>query len=52
MRVMLHATRKRKFKARNLMNDEVSWLRDQPRRGLALLFFDGLCPELTEGEFR
>ena len=52
MRVMLRATRKRKFKMRNLMKEEVSWLRDQPRCGLAHLFFDSLCPELTDGEFR
>jgi hypothetical protein len=37
---------------RNLMNDKVSWLRYQPRRGLALLFFDSLGLELMDDESR
>jgi len=34
------------------MNNEISRLRDQLRRGLALFSFNRLCLELTDGEPR
>lgn len=36
----------------DLMNDEISYLPNQPRSSLALLVFNGLGLELTNGEFR